>query len=119
MTDQCTWPAGTCQCMMAQQGKPDPYGRVWMHCESGLSFTKASVTRFVMFCLGNNVEIGEVRAFNPKYPGCLLLATVRIRPDQITAFEAETGGKLTEPPKITLNSQSGRAALAAHEGETK
>lgn len=102
----CTWPSGACACVMAEQEKPDPYGRVWMHCESGLTFTKASVTRFVMFCLSEQIKIGEIRPFNPKYPGCLLMATVRIKPDQVRAFEAETGGKLTFPPKINLNSEA-------------
>ena len=101
---ECTWPSGTCKCWETEQGKPDPYGRVWKHCESGLSFTKASMSRFVMFCLSRNVEIGDLHAFNAKFPGCLVMATVRIKPDQIADFEAETGGRLTDPPKIILNS---------------
>lgn len=99
----CNWPDSACACMMAEQGKPDPYGRIWMHCESGLTCTKASASRFVMFCLSNNVEIGSIHAFNPKFPGSLLLATVRIKQEQIPDFEATTGGKLRLPPKIKLN----------------
>lgn len=105
MTD-CTWPSGVCQCWAAEQDKLDPHGRVWMHCESGLTFTKASVARFVMFCLTENIEIGQIHPFNRRYAGSLLLATVRIKPDQVAAFEAETGGKLRLPPKININSEA-------------
>lgn len=88
---------------MSQEDKPEDYaGRVWMHCEEGLSFSKASMARFMMFCLGNNVEIGSVSAFNAKYRGCQVSAAVRLRPDQFGAFEAETGGKLRKPPRIKL-----------------
>lgn len=103
---ECAWPSGVCQCWAAEQEKPDPYGRVWMHCESGLTFTKASVARFVMFCLTENIEIGAIRPFNAKFPGCLLMATVRIKSDQVCAFEAATGGKLRLPPKININSEA-------------
>lgn len=82
--------------------EPDHYGRVWRHCEEGLSMTKASMARFTMFCLENSVEIGSIQAFNPKYRGSLVLAAIRIRPDQITAFEAETGGKLRPPTRLSL-----------------
>lgn len=74
-----------------------------MHCEEGLSLTKASMARFMMFCLKNNVEIGNVYPFNPRYHGSAVLASVRLRPDQIKAFEAETGGKLRRPPRPSLN----------------
>ena len=65
--------------------------------------TKASMARFMMFCLQNSVEIGDVWAFNPKFRGCSVIASVRIKPDQIEAFERETGGKLRTPPRIVLN----------------
>lgn len=100
----CTWPEGVCACHAEQEAKPaDLHGRVWMHCESGLSMTKASTARFMMFCLKNNVEIGSVYAFNGNYAGSLVLAAVRLRPDQFEAFERETGGKLRKPPKIKVN----------------
>ncbi len=105
MTGQCSWPEGACQCWVAEQCKPDHSNRVWMHCESGLAMTKASMARFMLFCLTNNVEIGSVHAFNPQYRGGLVLATVRLRPDQFEAFEGATGGKLRQPPKINLNSE--------------
>lgn len=37
----------------------DVKGRVWRHCEEGLSMTKASMARFMMFVLKNDIEIGE------------------------------------------------------------
>lgn len=55
----CNWPEGNCKCWEKEQSKPDPYGREWMHCEEGLNFSKASMSRFIMFCLANNVEIGD------------------------------------------------------------
>ena len=86
---------------------PDIYGRVWMHCESGLSMTKASMSRFIMFVLKNRVELGNLYAFDPRYERSLVLASVRLRPDQFEAFEKETGGKLRKPPVIQLNSGVG------------
>lgn len=103
-TVQCTWPEGSCKYAEAKAGKPDLYGRVWMHCEEGLSMTKASASRLMMFCLANRVEFGSLYAFDPTYRGSLVVAAVRLRPDQFASFEAETGGKLREPPKIKLNS---------------
>lgn len=82
---------------------PDMYGRVWRHCEDGLSMTKASMARFMMFCLENNIQIGDVYAFNPRYRGCQVIASVRIKPDQIDAFERETRGILRNPPRLVLN----------------
>lgn len=99
----CNWPDGTCQCYVHEQSKPDPFGRVWMHCEEGLSMSKASLARFMTFCLKNNVEIGSVYAFQPSYSRSLVTATVRLKPNQFSAFEKETGGKLREPPIISLN----------------
>lgn len=84
--------------------EPDIYGRVWMHCESGLALTKASMTRFIMHVLENRIEIGQIYAFNPKFKGSLVLATLLLRPDQFEEFEKATGGKLREPPVIHLNS---------------
>jgi len=84
--------------------EPDLHGRVWMHCESGLSLTKASMTRFIMHVLENRIEIGQIYAFNPKYKGSLVLATLLLRPDQFEKFEKATGGKLRKPPVIHLNS---------------
>lgn len=101
--DDCTWPQGICKCWEIEQSKPDPHGRVWMHCEEGLSFTKASVSRFVMFCLSNNIHIEQIHPFNANFPGCQVSAVVRIHPSQIEAFERETKGKLRTPPKIILN----------------
>ena len=110
MTDHtpCGWPEKPCACYIANAEKPDPYNRVWMHSEEGLSLTKASMTRFIMFCLSNNVEIGDVHAFNYRYKGSAVTASVRLRPDQFEAFEVETGGKLRPPPKVSLNSSSPR-----------
>lgn len=74
-----------------------------MHCEEGLSLTKASLARFTFFCLRNNVEIGAPWAFNARYDRSLVCAVVKIRPDQFEEFTRETGGKLREPPRIKLN----------------
>lgn len=103
MSETCTWPEGYCQCWAAEQSKPDPFGRVWMHCEEGLSMSNASLARFLSFCLKNNVEIGMVSAFAPSYPRSAVHASVRLKPSQFAKFESETGGKLHEPPVITLN----------------
>lgn len=86
----------------ASDDEADVYGRVWRHCEEGLSMTKASMARFMMFCLQNRIEIGSVDAFNPNYRGSLVMAAIRIRPDQTVAFERETGGKLRLPPRLAL-----------------
>jgi hypothetical protein len=77
-----------------------------MHCEEGLALNKASLARFMMFCLTNRVEIGQVDAFNPRYRNSVVLASVRLRPEQFAAFEDATGGKLHEPPRIKLNSEA-------------
>lgn len=103
MSEPCAWPEGYCQHYIKEQSTPDPFGRVWMHCEAGLSMSNASLARFMSFCLRNNIKIGEVSAFQPNYPRSLVLASVRLKPDQFEAFERETGGKLREPPKINLN----------------
>jgi hypothetical protein len=82
---------------------PDVYGRIPMVCESGLAMTKASMTRFVMFCLENGVDILQLHPFNRRHKGCHVSASVMIKPDQIEAFERETGGKLRPPATINLN----------------
>ncbi|WP_449043703.1 hypothetical protein [Paracoccus versutus] len=99
---RCYEPLRDCQCP-EPGSEADHYGRVWRHCEEGLTMTKASMARFMMFCLSNHVEIGDVYAFNPKYRGSQVLASIRIRPDQIEAFERDTGGKLRRPPRLVLN----------------
>lgn len=104
----CQWPQGACACYSANALKEDHHGRVWMHCEEGLSMTKASMSRFVMFCLRNSIEIGMIHPFNPRYERCAVLASVRLKPDQFEAFEKETGGRLREPPLLSLNSSSPR-----------
>ena len=110
MSEPCTWPDGACACYLAEERKPEDHaGRVWMHCEEGLSMTKASMARFMMFCLANNIEFGSIYAFSPSYRGSSVMASIRLRPDQFEAFEAETGGKLRKPPRIKVNSEgSGR-----------
>jgi hypothetical protein len=106
MTD-CNWPeSGPCACYMANAQKADPYGRVWMHCEEGLSLSKASMSRFIMFCLLNNVDIGSIHPFNYRYRNSQVSAAVRMKPEQFEAFEAETHGKLRKPPRIVLNSSN-------------
>lgn len=99
----CKWPEGTCACYAATASKQDPAGRVWMHCEQGLSLSKASMSRFVMFCLTNNIEIGDIHPFNYRYKNSQVSASVRLMPEQFGAFEAETKGKLRKPPRISLN----------------
>lgn len=103
MSEDCKWPNGTCACYIEEQAKPDPLGRVWMHCDEGLSFSKASMSRFMMFCLRNKVEIGSVDAFNPKYPQCSVSASIRIKPKQVEAFENEVRAKLKTPAKLILS----------------
>ena len=107
--DRCTWPLGECKCaaMRASADKsPDRQGRVWMHCESGLTLTKASMGRFMNFVLANEIEIGTIWPFAPQYPRSQVCVTVRLRPDQFDQFEAQTGGTLIKPPKIVLNQNS-------------
>lgn len=96
-------PATPAATMLKPDMTPDVYGRVPMVCESGLAMTKASMARLMMFILRNNIELLQIHAFNPNFHGCQVSAAVRIRPDQIPAFEAGTGGKLTKPPTIKLN----------------
>lgn len=103
MTNTCTWPSGTCQHWIKDQSLPDPFGRVWMHCESGLTMSNASLARFLSYCLKNNVEIGSISAFQPSYPRSLVLASIRIKPELIEDFQKQTGGILREPPRISLN----------------
>jgi hypothetical protein len=69
----------------------------------GLQLSKSSMTRFVMFCLINGVEIGTLHPFNRAFPRSQVSASIRIHPDQFAAFEAKTGGKLRKPPRISLN----------------
>lgn len=102
----CQWPDGTCACYAKNAQKPDPAGRVWMHCEQGLSLSKASMNRFVMHCLTSNIEIGQIYPFNHHYPNSQVSASVRLLPDQFDEFESVTKGKLREPPRISLNSSS-------------
>lgn len=104
--EPCQWPQGTCACYSANALKEDHLGRVWMHCEEGLSMTKASMSRFVMFCLTNGIEIGQIHPFNYRYRGCQVSVSVRLRPEQFAAFEMETKGKLRKPPVLSLNSSS-------------
>lgn len=108
MSDPCNWPGGACACYSAAVEKPDPHGRVWMHCEEGLSLSKASMTRFVMFCLTNHIKIGDIYPFNYRYKNSQVSASVQIHPCLFEAFEKETGGKLKKPPRISLNSSSPR-----------
>lgn len=75
--------------------------------------TKASMARFVMFCLRNRIEIGTIHPFNPNYDRCRVSASVRLKPEQFAVFEAETGGKLREPPRTSLNSSSPSTTLRA------
>jgi hypothetical protein len=85
-----------------------------MHCEEGLSMTKASMSRFVMFCLRNRIEIGTIHPFNSNFERCQVSASVRLKPEQFKAFEDETGGKLREPPRISLNSSSPSDTVGGH-----
>ena len=109
---ECKWPNGTCACYAQEAVKPDYAGRVWMHCEEGLSMTKASMSRFVVFCLRNGIEIGTIHPFNRSYERSQVSASVRLKPEQFAAFEAETGGKLSKPPRISLGSSSPTDTLA-------
>lgn len=110
---ECKWPEGTCACYAKTAMKPDPHGRVWMHCEEGLSLSNASMMRFVMYCLTNNIEIGQIHPFNYRYKNSKVCATVRIRPDQFAEFESSTRGKLHEPPRLSLNSSTAEALTEA------
>lgn len=104
MDDPCTWPNGACKHYQEKGDNPqDLYGRVWMHCEEGLSMTKASMSRFMMFCLKNNVQTGSIYAFSPAYSRSTVIAAVCLRPEQFAEFESETGGKLRKPPRLKLN----------------
>lgn len=102
----CTWPNGTCACYVKNAQKPDPYGRVWMHCEEGLGLSKTSMARFVMHCLTNNIEIGDIYVFDYRYHNSRVSASVRLRPEQFEEFERETKGKLRKPQLMSLNSSS-------------
>ena len=103
---KCSWPNGTCACYAEQAVKPDHAGRVWMHCDQGLNLSKASMSRFIMFCLNHGVEVGSLHPFNRRFPRSQVSASVRIHPDLFAAFERDTGGELRKPPKISLNASS-------------
>ena len=109
----CKWPEGTCACYAANAMKPDPHGRVWMHCEEGLSLSKASMTRFVMHCLTNHIEIGQIHPFNYHYHNSQVSASVRLKPEQFAEFETVTRGKLRRPPTMSLNSSSAESLKGA------
>ena len=102
----CAWPNGTCACYAENVQKPDPYGRVWMHCEQGLSLSKASMSRFVMYCLTNNIEIGDIYVFDYRFRNSQVSVSVRLQPEKFEEFERETKGKLRKPPVMSLNSSS-------------
>lgn len=113
----CNWPtSGPCACYIANANKADPVGRVWMHCEQGLSLSKASMSKFVMFCLLNNIEIGSIYPFDHRYHRSQVSASVRIKPEQVKAFEEETGGKLRKPPRMVLNSSDASTINAKEQG---
>lgn len=99
----CRWPEGTCASYEKHHMAEDPWGRVWMHCEEGLSYTKASMSRFMMFCLANKVEFGSIQAFAPEYSGCQVTAAIRIHPSLVADFEREVKAKLRHPSKIKLS----------------
>ena len=101
--DPCLWPNGTCKCYLENETKPDLYGRVWMHCDEGLNFSKASMSRFIMFCLANNVKIGDIFVMNNKYPQSAVSVSIRLKESQFEDFTAETKGILKRPPEISLN----------------
>lgn len=103
MSEPCLWPNGTCQVYIKHTTKPDPWGRVWMHCEEGLNMSKASLSRLMTFVLQNNIELGSISASQPRYSRSAVYCAVRLKPEQFEAFERETGGKLREPPKVNLN----------------
>lgn len=103
MTEPCQWPEGACKCAEQEADKPDHAGRVWMHCEQGLSLTKASMARFMVFCLENSIQVGDVFAF-ARYPRSSVMAAVRLQPCLFEEFERVTGGELQKPPRVKLNS---------------
>lgn len=89
---------------MKKANEPDPHGRIWMHCEEGLNYSAASLSRFMLFILANNIELGSVYAFaGGKYPREQVCAAVLIHPDKITMFEVEVRAKLRKPPTLVLN----------------
>lgn len=99
----CGWPSKPCSSALERSSRPDPWGRVWMHCEEGLNLSKASMARFVVHCLQNNIEIGRLDPINPNFSRSLVCASVKLKPCQFKEFEKQTGGKLSEPPKLTCN----------------
>ncbi|MEO9521684.1 MAG: hypothetical protein ABJC88_16905 [Parasphingorhabdus sp.] len=103
MENICNWPDGNCACAAEQAEKPDFYGRVWMQCQEGLNMNKASMARFMMFCLANNIEIGSVYAFAPRYKNCSVVAAIRLKEGQFKEFTEATGGKLSKPVTVKLN----------------
>ena len=88
--------------MASNLNEPDIYGRVWMHCESGLNLTKACMARFMVYVLKNRIEIGQIYAFDPRYDRTLVCVSLRLRPDQFEDFERATGGKLKPPTQVKL-----------------
>ena len=99
----CNWPDGTCACYAQEQEKPDVFGRVWMHCDSGLNMSKKSTLSLIQFILKNRLEVGSFYALRPSFSRSQVCVSVKIHPDLIPDFERETGGNLSKPPKLKLN----------------
>jgi hypothetical protein len=56
------------------------------------------MARFMVYCLKNNVEIGDIYAFAaPGHRNSTVVVTVRLLPEQALDFEVLTGGTLREP----------------------
>jgi hypothetical protein len=85
------------------ENEKDYLGRTWMHCESGLYLSKVCMGRFLVYCLENNILIGDIWALNPEYKRSLVCVAVCLRPEQIEDFTKVTGGKLRKPAVIKLN----------------
>jgi hypothetical protein len=88
---------------MQEQEKPDAFGRVWMHCNSGLNMSKKSTLSLVQFILKNRLELGSFYTLEPSDSKSQVFVSIKIHPDLIPDFERETRGILSKPPKIKLN----------------
>lgn len=79
--------------------------KVWWHSEDHHSpnLSKASLGEFFYAVLSVGAEVGQVWAFNYRYPRSSVFMTIKATEDQKNQIEAATKFRFKPPPKIHLN----------------
>ena len=102
----CNWPEGACACYLKKQEEQetgDIFGKVWYHCEKGITLTKSSLGRFFYYCGKNQIDIGDVWFCSPKYDRSQVCVSIKMKPEQKEPMETELKIKLHDPPVLSLN----------------